>query len=223
MMASIARTVLDELKDISWGGPGPRSVLIAGSGPEKMPEWEQNGFAATYLDIEPRNNPDVVASMTELPEKIGPFSVVFCCHALEHLYPHEVYWALTEFKRVLKPGGIAVIMVPDLEDVKPTEDILDYPEAGPITGLHLYYGDSRQIREFPYMAHHSGFVKETLEKAMKTAEFDSVTTKRMTHYNLLGIGLKAPEKKCEHLKTKLVRDEGQFCIDCGEHLEKELV
>ena len=101
----------------------PRSVLIAGSGPTKMPEWGEQGFTPTYLDIEPRNNPDVVASMTHMGD-IGPYDVIFCCHALEHLYPHEVYWALCEFKRVLKPGGMAIIMVPDLEDVKPTNDLL---------------------------------------------------------------------------------------------------
>lgn len=153
-----------------------------------MPEWAANNFITTYLDIEPRTNPDIVASMTELPLDIGPYDVVFCCHALEHLYPHEVYWALTEFKRVLKPGGIAIIMVPDLEDVRPTEDILDYPEAGPITGLHLFYGDSRQIQEYPHMAHHSGFVKETLKKALDTAGFAHSETRRMNNYNLLGLG-----------------------------------
>jgi len=187
-MASMASTVLDFIKDTPYGS-GPRSVLIAGSGPERMPEWVENGFTATYLDIEPRSNPDIVASMTEMGE-IGPYDVVFCCHALEHLYPHEVYWALCEFKRVLKPGGIAVIMVPDLEDVKPNEDVLDYPAAGPITGLHLFYGDASQIREFPFMAHHCGFVKETLAKALQIAGFDAVTTSRLTHYNLLGAGLK---------------------------------
>lgn len=184
---NMAETVRDFFSDKSV----PRSVLIAGSGPEKMPEWEENGFTCIYLDIEPRNKPDIVADMCELPHDIGPYDVVFCCHALEHLYPHQVYWALSEFKRVLKPGGVAVIMVPDLEDVKPTEEVLDYPEAGPITGLHLYYGDARQILEFPFMAHHSGFVKETLAKALLTAGFDQAKTERLTHYNLLGVGMKA--------------------------------
>jgi predicted SAM-dependent methyltransferase len=170
-------------------GPGPFSALIVGSGPDKMPEWEQQNFAVQYLDIEPRNNPDIVADMTNMGQ-IGTYHVVFCCHALEHLYPHQVGRALLEFYRVLKVGGVAVIMVPDLEDVKPTEDVLDYPEAGPITGLHLFYGDARQIEEFPYMAHHSGFVKETLKHALESAGFEKCEAQRMTHYNLLGIGLK---------------------------------
>jgi len=171
-------------------GSGLKSVLVAGSGPEKMPEWAENNFSDTYLDIEPRNNPDILASMTAMGE-IGPYDVVFCCHALEHVYPHEVNRALKEFLRVLKPGGVAVILVPDLEDVKPNGDVLNYPTAGRICGLHLFYGDMAQIEQFPYMAHHCGFVKETLKDALQQAGFWKCETSRLEHYNLLGVGLKA--------------------------------
>lgn len=168
----------------------PRSVLIAGSGPTRMQEWADHGFSDVYLDIEPRNNPDIVASMTAMGD-IGPYDVVFCCHALEHLYPHEVNWALCEFKRVLKPGGMAIVMVPDLEDVRPTnERLTNYLNGAEITGLHLYYGDVAQIPEFPYMAHHCGFVADTMKYALKSAGFDAVVTERMQDYNLMGIGFK---------------------------------
>ena len=167
---------------------GPRSVLIVGSGPNKSSEWESQGFAATYLDIEPRNQPDICASMTDMGE-IGPFNVVYCCHALEHLYPHEVNKALTEFRRVLKPGGAAVIVVPDLEDVRPDNTVLEYPDSGPITGLHLFYGDHREIEQFPFMAHHCGFIAETLKFALDQAGFGMTTTTRQPHHNLVGIGI----------------------------------
>lgn len=167
----------------------PRTVLVAGSGPNKMDEWPAHGFTATYLDIEPRTNPDILANITDMGE-IGSYDLVFCCHALEHLYPHQVNPALCEFKRVLNPGGMAIVMVPDLEDVKPTNEVLDYPEAGPITGLHLFYGDHTLIPEFPYMAHHCGFVAETMKYAMKCAGFDAVITERMNQFNLMGIGFK---------------------------------
>lgn len=189
-ITNMAETVLGFLSVI----PEPRSVLLAGSGPNKKPEWAELGFATTYLDIEPRNNPDIVADMCDVGE-IGPYSIVFCCHALEHLYPHQVNWALREFKRILHPGGVAIVMVPDLEDVRPDNIVLDYPaESGPITGLHLYYGDHNQIPEFPHMAHHCGFVKETLTYALECAEFDKVATKRMEYFNLLGIGYKKHEE-----------------------------
>jgi len=185
---TVASAILESLAR----SDGSRSVLIAGSGPGRMKEWATAGYSETYLDIEPKNKPDVVASMTDMGE-IGPYDVVFCSHALEHLYPHEVNPALREFKRVLKPGGVAIILVPDLEGVQPTNDILpDYhlPQAN-VTGLHLFYGDHTQIPEFPFMAHHCGFVSQTLRYALESAGFAAVTTERQSSYNLLGIGIKA--------------------------------
>ncbi len=188
---SMASVALDFLSQGGLSYPEPRTVLIAGAGPEKMPEWEESGFIPAYQDIEPRNKPDILGNMNELPPWLtGHFNIVFCCHALEHVYPHEVYWVLSEFKRVLKPGGMAMIMVPDLEDVKPTEEVLYSTASGPYCGLQLYYGDFREIQQFPHMAHHCGFVKETLDKALRTAGFDVVTAERLSRYNLLGVGLK---------------------------------
>lgn len=137
------------------------------------------------LDIDPRTHPDVVGSMTALGE-IGPFEAISCNNALEHLYPHEVGTALREFYRVLTPGGHAVIQVPDLEGVEPTEAII--PEIG-MSGLHLFYGDAALIEEFPFMAHHSGFVEASLRRVLELAGF-TVTTRRLSCHQLLGIGVR---------------------------------
>jgi SAM-dependent methyltransferase len=167
----------------------PRTVLSVGAGAQELTQWVDEGYEIVKLDIEPRTNPDILGSMTNMGE-IGPYDVVFCCHALEHLYPHEVSWAVTEFYRVLKPGGKVIILVPDLEDVRPTERALYRSDCGPISGLHLYYGDPAQIPQFPYMAHHCGFVAETLKKALSLAPFELIETKRLPNYNLLGVGKK---------------------------------
>ncbi len=161
-----------------------RTVLIAGCGEEGQ-QWADNGWSVVRLDIDPRTLPDIVGSMTDLGE-IGPFDAVACNNALEHLYPHEVGKALDEFYRVLRPGGHVVIQVPDLQDVKATEDLI--PEIG-MCGLHLMYGDPARLEEFPYMAHHSGFVESTLRRVLEKAGFKT-TTKRLTCYQLMGIGTK---------------------------------
>jgi SAM-dependent methyltransferase len=166
---------------------GPRSVLIAGSGPDRTNLWEDQGFQTTYLDIEARTNPDIVADMTDMGE-IGLFDMVYCCHALEHLYPHQVNLALKEFKRVLKQGGAAMIVVPDLEGVKPNNQVLERSDRAPITGLHLFYGDHTQIPEYPFMAHHCGFIAETLEYALTSAGLKAQTM-RQPDFNLVGIGI----------------------------------
>lgn len=123
--------------------------------------------------------------MTDLGD-IGPFDAVACNNALEHLYPHEANKALREFYRVLRPGGHAIIQVPDLQDVEPTEDLI--PEIG-MCGLHLYYGDPALLEEFPYMAHHCGFVETTLRRVLEMAGFQAIV-KRLPCHQLMGIGVR---------------------------------
>lgn len=163
------------------------SALIVGCGGEKDHGWSGQGYTVTTLDIEPRSEPDIVASMVDMGE-IGQFDAVYCCHALEHLYPHEVTLALREFYRVLTPGGKAVILVPDLEGVEANEEPLTV-SYGKISGLHMFYGDSGQIEQFPYMAHHCGFVSKTLRRSLEMAGFSAII-ERCNDYNLLGIGVK---------------------------------
>ena len=121
---------------------------------------------------------------------IGPFDYLFCQHALEHVFPHEVDKALSEFVRVLKPDGSAMIFVPDLEDVRHTEEVILQSPAGPITGLDMIYGFRMAIPENPHMAHKTGFVRETLHKAIEKAGFSHVYTQRVGNYNLMGVGRK---------------------------------
>jgi ubiquinone/menaquinone biosynthesis C-methylase UbiE len=121
---------------------------------------------------------------------IGPYDVVYLSHSLEHVYPHEVPVALEEFHRVLKTEGFAAIVVPDLEDIKPTEDVVYESPAGPVTGLDMYYGMARLIVDNPYMAHKCGFTQATLTKVLQEAGFSKVIVNRISGHNLLGVGVK---------------------------------
>jgi SAM-dependent methyltransferase len=165
-----------------------KSVLHVGCGGDSLPPW-LDGYRETRCDINPKCNPDVVASMTNLGQ-IGQFDIVYCCHALEHLYPHEVHQALQEFLRVLVPGGYAAIFVPDLEGVQPTAEPLYASPAGPITGLDMYYGKQSMIAANPHMAHHTGFVQSTLLVALQAAGFSKSKVDRVSVFNLFGVGVK---------------------------------
>lgn len=121
---------------------------------------------------------------------IGPFQAVYSSHSLEHLYPHEVPVAAREFHRVLAPGGTAVIVVPDLEDVQPTEDVLFDSPSGPICGLDLFYGSSRLIPANVHMAHHCGFIADTLRAVLEGAGFSEVAITRVEHHNLMAVAVK---------------------------------
>jgi len=164
------------------------SVLHVGCGEEPLPAWLAD-YTEVRLDIEPACNPDIVASITDLGE-IGPFDLVFSSHCLEHLAPHDVGVALSEFRRVLKAGGGVVVFVPDLEDVKPTEDVVYTAPCGPITGLDMYYGLRSALLERPYMAHKTGFVRETLQAAMDAAGFAETSVRRIDCFNLMGAARK---------------------------------
>jgi hypothetical protein len=162
-------------------------ILHAGCGFEHLPFWLKG--EETKLDINSRVAPDIVASMTDMGD-IGPFNTVYCSHALEHLFPHDVPVALSEFFRVLVPLGLVLIFVPDLEDVRPTDDILYESDAGPIAGLDLFYGHRAQLEGSPWMAHHTGFIKATLREALEDAGFGNILVQRLTGWNLMGVGSK---------------------------------
>lgn len=122
--------------------------------------------------------------------EIGPFDAIHCSHALEHIGPHETGKALSEFYRVLAPGGFAVVFVPDLQDVKATEEVLFTAPCGPVTGLDLFYGLRAALPSMPHMAHRTGFIADTLRSAFVEAGFRKVETKRLINYNLMGVAVK---------------------------------
>lgn len=163
-------------------------VLHVGAGGSPLPGWLSD-HEELRVDIEPSTCPDVVASMTDLGE-LGLFETVYCSHALEHLHSFDVSRALGEFWRVLVPGGRVIVIVPDLEDVKPTREVLFKAPGGEVRGIDLYYGMQSMIPQHPYMAHRFGFVKETLEHFLKEAGFAKVVVSRLSWYNLMGVALK---------------------------------
>lgn len=165
-----------------------KRLLNVGSGGTELPP-QFRGYDVTTLDISPDCKPDIVAPMHAMGD-IGQFDVVWCCHALEHVYPHEVPLALREFHRVLVPGGHTVILVPDLEGVKADESPLYFDPSGPVTGIDLIYGHRGAMRDNLFMAHHMGFVALTLTRALLEAGFSSAESSRQPLFNLLGVGIK---------------------------------
>lgn len=167
-----------------------KRLLHIGCGTEPVPDWLSR-FDEVRVDIEPETKPHFVRDMLDLHD-IGTFDAIYSCHNLEHLYPYQVPRALAEFKRVLNPKGAVVIMVPDLEDVKPDTKMLQNCDLGPICGLDMFYGHHAVLESQPYMAHHCGFIQSTLESTLKEAAFVNVKVERLGNYNLF-----ATAEKCE--------------------------
>ena len=160
-------------------------VLHAGCGQEPLPAWLSG--EEVRLDIDPGVFPDIVAPLTDLGE-IGKYHAIYCSHTLEHLYPHQVKKALSEFKRVLHDGGIVIIIVPDLENVSPDDTVIYVSPAGPITGLDMYYGKTEFVETNEYMSHKTGFTSKTLRKALEGAGFEVVSCDGKNSFNILALG-----------------------------------
>lgn len=165
-------------------------ILHAGCGNQTLPQSSLfEGATEVRLDIDPENQPDFIASIDNMGD-IGPFDGAWCSHCLEHLHWKDAEKAMKEFYRVLKPGGFLSIMVPDLEDVRPTEDPVYYVKGlGPVTGIDMLYGFRGYSKDNPFMMHKSGYVSETLKEMFRQAGFQNIDVKR-DYWNLVGVGVK---------------------------------
>lgn len=149
------------------------------------------------LDINPAVEPDIVATLTNM-EVVPTESVdaVWSSHNVEHLYDYEVPIALKEFYRVLKPGGFALITLPDIQKVAEyvaqghLEDPLYISPAGPICAIDILYGHREFIAQGNhYMAHKTGFTAHSLGQKLIVAGFLKVEIKREA-FNLWAIAYK---------------------------------
>jgi SAM-dependent methyltransferase len=168
-----------------------KRVLNAGSGSyaarKLHPVFARDVWQEIRIDIDPQAKPDMVSSITDMKSAFAPqsFDAIWSSHTLEHLYAHEVPFALAEFKRVLKPDGFALVTSPDLEAVASLilEHGLDHvaytSPAGLITPLDMLFGHSASItRGHLYMAHKTGFTCASLGRRFVDAGFPIVLVKR---------------------------------------------
>ncbi|RXH16958.1 methyltransferase domain-containing protein [Bradyrhizobium guangzhouense] len=165
-------------------------------------DWEE-----VRLDLDREMNPDIVGSLTDISRLFPPasFDGIWCSHAIEHLFAHEVHPTFVQFRQILKPDGFALILCPDLEAVAQhllkhgLADIAYSSPAGPIRPLDMLYGHSRAIEEGRhYMAHKTGFTAERLGTMLRGAGFAQVSV-RDENFELCALALMpgAPATKIE--------------------------
>jgi SAM-dependent methyltransferase len=151
------------------------------------PEWRE-----IRLDLDPAVAPDIICSMTDMtPVATESVDAVWSSHNLEHLERHAVPLALAEFVRVLKPGGLLLLTLPDLQQVARlvAEDRLEdqaYVSAsGPITPLDMIFGHTPSLaRGNGFMAHRTGFTARTLQQLLVEAGFVEITLRRGNSFDL---------------------------------------
>lgn len=157
-----------------------KTLLHVGCGPRGRPVPDTfDGYDELRMDIDAAVDPDVVGTITAIDLPDGSVDGVFASHVLEHVEQWDVHQALCEVRRVLRPGGVALIVVPDLERI--AQEIIDHPGliemktlaapfgVAPLDMLFGYQPDVFVGQE--YMRHRTAFTQLTLAGHIKAAGF----------------------------------------------------
>jgi hypothetical protein len=172
---------------VGCGSPNPLKLHKAFRGDD----WQE-----IRLDIDESAQPDIIADMRDLSQiEDHSIDALWSSHNVEHLYPHDVVPTLTGFRRILKDEGMALITLPDLQEIAKliSEDKLDDPAyvspAGPIAPLDMLYGFRPSMAKGNlFMAHRTGFTAKTLAQSIIKAGFSMVSVQReQNSFNLWAV------------------------------------
>lgn len=182
---------------------GPKKLLHVGCGSlrkQHLPEvFHADEWIEVRFDIDPGVLPDIIGSITQM-DAVASESVdgVYASQILEHLFAHEVPLALQECQRVLRPGGFALMSVPNLQYVAEhlakggqLEEAMYVSPAGPIAPLDILYGLRRSIGQGNhFMAHKTGFTAQSLTQRFADAGFTEIDV-RVAQWNLFVLAYRA--------------------------------
>ncbi len=165
-------------------------VLHVGCGPENAAglhaAFRGVGWREIRLDIDPEVKPEIIGSLTDMGMvQSESMDAVWSSHNVEHLFSHQVPVALREFYRALKPGGFALVTLPDLQAAAEMvaadqlDEVAYVSPAGPIAPMDMIYSYRRfLLDENEFMCHRTGFTARTLYRALRSAGFSVVVVER---------------------------------------------
>lgn len=121
------------------------------------------------VDIDPASGADVIADISSLPSYAdGSVSEIYASHCLEH-FPHgKTIPILREWARVLKPGGVLYVAVPDFERAV---ELYKISNGFNQFLLDLIWGG----QEYEMAFHVAGFDFKFLSSILRTAGFSEVS------------------------------------------------
>ena len=173
-------------------------------------DWDEIRF-----DIDPNVQPDIIGTLTNMSMiESGSFDAIYSAFNLDHIYPYQVPAALSEFFRVLKDDGIAVVRCPDIQSVcevvaqdKLLEVLYESP-SGPISPIDIMYGNRKEIIDGnEFMAKKGGFTYKTLDRVFFEAGFKTrVGGKRPEVWELFLVAFKQEksEEEIEKIAIPLI-------------------
>jgi predicted SAM-dependent methyltransferase len=122
-----------------------------------------------HVDILPAAHVDIVGPVEQLPMADASVSLIYASHILEHFGRYEYKAVLREWFRVLQPGGILRLAVPDFAACAAI-----YYESGLVDGLSglvgLIVGGQRDSNDYHKMI----FDEESLRRDLLDLGFRDV-------------------------------------------------
>ena len=179
-----------------------KTFLHVGCGPQNQSSclgFNYDNWKEIRFDIDKNVNPDIEGTLTDMKlVKTGSVDAVYSSHNIEHIFPHEVPIALSEFYRVLKEDGIVVITCPDLQSAGEalTQDklfeTLYEGHDGPVTAFDVLFGHRETTADGNvFMIHKGGFTYSTLDRAFYEAGFKvRIGGRRLELYELWLVAFK---------------------------------
>jgi predicted SAM-dependent methyltransferase len=181
-LASLRVPHLDaQLRSLGIDSASSELNLHIGCGKGLLPGW-------VNIDIHPA--PLSMNVLRGLPFRAGSVRHIFVSHFLEHLFfPRDVKPFLAELRRVLAPGGVVRIVVPDIEqciDAYTAKDPVFFgsrretwdwwPENPTRLEDFLAYAGAGAEPAYLFESHKYGYDFETLQRILEDAGF--IGTKR---------------------------------------------
>lgn len=120
------------------------------------------------VDITPQPSVDVVDDVSKLGRFPNDYAEsIYACHVLEHFSHHEVPIVFENWLRVLKPGGILRISVPDMDRIVKIymKNWDHFQTDGHSPWIGLIYGGQIDPHDFHKTGFNFCWMKHLLEKA----------------------------------------------------------
>lgn len=130
-----------------------------------------------------RTAADIVAKADNLPFDDGSVDEILGLHIFEHFYRWECDDVIKEWTRVLRPGGVLILELPNL--IKFCQNIIDgrkgkHPDQ---LGMWGAWGDPRE--RDPFMSHKWGWSPDSLTEFLSANGFTKIQ-EAPTQWHLAG-------------------------------------
>jgi len=90
-------------------------MTVAAPAPVKLNIGSGRETVIGYTSVDRYFPADIESDMGTLPYPDGAVDEIYCCHALEHIGFRDTQVVLREWRRVLRPGGLVRVVVPNLD------------------------------------------------------------------------------------------------------------